>query len=112
MGDARFRCFDAMADRVTHKVKNRIHHPLDQVLVDFGRLASQIEHYRLPGLSSKVADDERHAPEDLSNRHETDAHDPFAQRSYLAIDRDGAFLDRSPLDGWHMFLYTREKIGR
>ena len=35
-GDALLRRFDSVADGVAHQMKHRIHHPLDQVLVDLG----------------------------------------------------------------------------
>ena len=43
------RRFEAVADGVAHQVQDRIHHPLDQELVDLGVLPAQLEpHLRLP----------------------------------------------------------------
>jgi hypothetical protein len=68
--------FDAVADRVAHEMENRIHHPLDEELVDLGPLPSQLEAHALAGLARQVADHERHAAEDLADRHQPHAHDP------------------------------------
>ena len=72
--------FDAVADGVADQVQHRVHHPLDQELVDLGALPPQLEVHALAGLARQVAHDERHAAEDLADRHQADPHDPLAQR--------------------------------
>ena len=42
------RRLDAVADGVAHQVQERVHHPLDQELVDLGVLAAELELDRLP----------------------------------------------------------------
>ena len=83
---------DAVADGVAHQVQHRIHHPLDEELVDLGVLPAQLEPHALAAVARQIAHDERHAPEDLADRHEPHAHHAFAQIAQLAFDR----LARSP----------------
>src|SRR6185503_9953983 len=79
---------------------------------DLGPLPSQLEAYALAGLARQIADDERHAAEDLADRDEPHAHDPFAQRAKLTVDRDGVLLDRAPLARRDRFLHARERVGQ
>ena len=104
--------FDAVADGVADQVQHRVHHPLDQELVDLGALPPQLEVHALAGLAREIADDERHAAEDLADRHEADAHDPFAQRPQLAVDRDGVLLNRAPLGRGDAALDARQRVGQ
>ena len=53
--------------------------------------------HALAGLARQIADDERHAAEDLADRHQPDAHDAFAQRR-AAGDRSRS---RSPGSARH-----------
>ena len=96
------RRFDAVAHRVAHQMEHRVHHALDQVLVDLRGLALEEERHLAAGFPRQVAHDERHASKDLANRYQADAHEAFAQRSQLAIDRDGVFLRVTPFRRRHV----------
>ena len=111
-GDALLHGFDAVADRVAHEMEDRIHHPLDQELVDLRALSPQLEPHPLAGLARQIADDERHAAEDLADRDQAHAHDAFAQRAELPVDRDGVLLDRAPLARRDPCLDARQRIGQ
>ena len=111
-GDALGRRLDAVADGVAHQVQHRVHHPLDQELVDLGVLAGELEPDLLAALAREVADHERHAAEDLADRHQPDAHHAFAQVAQLALDAPGVLLDRAPLGRRHVALDARQRFGR
>ena len=99
---------DSVADRVANEMEHRIHHPLDQVLVDLGRLAFELERDLLARFAREVADDERHAPEDLADRDQADAHDPFPQRPQLAIDHHRVVVHRAPFSRGHVAFEAGE----
>ena len=79
------------------RCRTGIHHPLDQELVDLGVLPAEHDVDLAAGLAREVADHERHAAEDLADRHQPDAHHAFAQLAQLPLDALGVLLDRAPL---------------
>ena len=99
-----------MADRIPDEVQDRIHHALDQVLVDLRRLTLQFQRDFLVVFTRQIADHERHAPENFANRHQADPHDAFAQPSQLSIDRLGVFLDGAPFRRRHVPLEARQRV--
>ncbi len=92
--DALVGRFDPVADRIADEMENRIHHPLDEELVDLGRLARQIQLNALAVVAGEIAHDERHPPEDLADRHQAHAHDAFAQIAKVALDALAVLLQR------------------
>ena len=62
------------------------------------------------GFAGEVADDERHAAEDLADRHEADPHDAFAQHTELTMVGDRFFLYGAPLGGRHISLSARFRL--
>ena len=108
--DPLVRRLDAVADGVANQMQHRIHHPFDQVLVDFGRLAPQQQRDLLAGLPREIANDERHPAEDLADRHQPHPHQPFAQRPQLAVDGQRVLLDGAPLDRGHVRLDARQRV--
>ena len=87
---------DAVADGVAHEVEHRVHHPLDQVLVDFCRLPAQLELDALSVFAREIAHDQRHPPEYFTDGNHAYPHDAFAQHAKLAVAGEGVFLHRSP----------------
>ncbi|KAF1066244.1 MAG: hypothetical protein GAK45_01978 [Pseudomonas citronellolis] len=78
-GFALFRAFDAMVDSVAHQVHQRIGQGLDQVLVEVGFLAHQLEVDFLLQVARQVADQSREAPEDFLDRLHAGLHDRHLQ---------------------------------
>ena len=103
--------FEPVADRIADEVQDRIHHPLDQELVDLGVLAGDLEPHLLV-RAGQVAHHERHAAENLPDRHHADPHHAFAQIPQVAIDGQAVFLDGPPLDRRHMPLDAGQRIGK
>ena len=94
--NALVRRFDAVAHGVANQMQNRIHHPLDQVLVDFRRLALQEERDLPAGLAREIAHDEGHAPEDLADGTRRTRMSPSRSvRSWRSI-ASRVFLDVAP----------------
>src|SRR5688572_29550986 len=101
-----------MTDGVAYEMQDRIHHALDEILVDLRLLPGQ-GHVNPPiQLACEIADDERHAPENLTNGNETHADDALTQIAQLAFERDGVFVDRSPFVHRDACLDTTERIGQ
>ena len=101
---------NAMADGVTNQMEHRIHHALDQVLVDFSGLALQKQRDLLSGLARQIADHERHPAEDFTDRDQTNPHQGFAQRAQLTVDGQRALLNGAPLNSWHVRFDTRQGV--
>ncbi len=105
---------DPVADGVPNQVEDGIHHPLDEELVDLGRLPGQFELHALLAVAREIAHDERHPAENPGNRHEPHAHDAFAQVADLPFDALGFLLQpapfrrrQEPLDAEQPFLEPR-----
>ena len=92
--DPLVRRLDAVADGIANQMEHRIHHPLDEELVDFRRLAGQLQLHALAAVPGEIADDERHAPENLGDRDQPHAHHAFAQVAQLPLDALGVLLQR------------------
>ena len=89
--------FDAVARGVAHEMKKWLEHPVHDELVDLRFLSAELEVNLLPCLAGDVAHREAHALEHFANRHETNAHHTFANRSDLSLD-EGVRLEQILLD--------------
>ena len=73
-----------------------VHHAFDQKLVDLRALTHEIEPHAFTAVARQIANDEWHPAEDLSNRHQADAHHGFAKIAQLPLDSRAVLLQRPP----------------
>ncbi len=85
-----------MTDGIAHQVHERIHHPLDQKLIDLRFATAQLHDNLLAALPREVTYDERHAFKDLTDLDHANAHHALAQVSQLPRDAQARFLQRTP----------------
>ena len=89
---------------IAHEVHERIHHPLDQKLVDLRFTAAELHDDLLPTLAREVSNHERHAFKAFTNLDHAHTHDALAQVSKLPRHAQTCFLKRTPARGWrHSF---------
>ena len=99
-----------MTDRVAHEVQHRIHHSLDEELVDLGALTGELELDALAVVARQIANDERHAAEDLADRHQAHAHDALAQIAKVPFEPGAVVLERAPFLEGHVSLDTPQRV--
>ena len=108
--DARIRRLDAVTDRVAHQMQHRIHHSLDQELVDLGALPGELEVYALAVVARQIADDKGHATEDLADRYEAHAHHAFTQIAKVALETSAVVLHRPPFLERHIRFDAPQRV--
>src|SRR5262249_31544162 len=90
---------EPVTDGVADEMQQRIHHPLDEKLIDLGFAAAELDEDLLTALTRQIAYHKRHAFEDFANLDHAHAHDAFAQVSQLASHAQRCFLKRTPRRG-------------
>ena len=103
---------EAVADRVADQVQDRIHHPLDQELVDLGVLSGELEPDPLVGISrarSRTTNGMRRKISPTGTRR-TRITPSRRSRSWRSM-RQAVLLHGAPLDRRHVALDARQRIG-
>ncbi len=78
--------FDAVVETVAHEVSQRIDDPLDQALVEFGRLTEGDKLDFLAEFRREIAHEAREAAENVIHRHHADRHHGFLQIARIALE--------------------------
>jgi hypothetical protein len=108
--DALIDGFDAVTNGIPDEMQDRIHHPLDEELVDLRVLTDHLQMNALADIASEVADHERHAAKDLAHRDETNAHDRIAEVAQLTLHQRLVLLQQAELARWHVALHPLERV--
>ena len=104
------RRFDPVTDRIADEMEHRIHHPLDEELVDLGRLPRKIQLNTFAVVARQIAHDKRHPPEDLADGHQADAHHAFAQIAKVPLDALAVLLQDAPFRGRRETLDAQQRV--
>ena len=91
-------------------MQHRIHHALDEKLVDLGTLTREIELHPLAAVAGEIADDERHPPEDLANRNQPHAHHAFAKIAQVPLDARAVVLEGTPFLERHVRFNAVQRV--
>src|SRR6185295_6064115 len=89
--------FKAVADGIANQVQDRVHHPLDQQLVDLRMLSADLQFHVLLIFTRQIANNESHALKDFADRHRSDSHHTLAQIAKLPLHSQIGVLERTPL---------------
>src|SRR6185369_15011684 len=85
-----------MTDGIAHEMHQRIHHSLDEKLVDLRFAAAKLYDDLLAVLARKVAHHKSHSFKDLADLDHAHPHDALAQISQLPGNGETRFLQRTP----------------
>jgi len=84
-GSALFYGFESVADRISDKMEKRVHHPLDDNLIDLGILSVNPDLDALVQFAFKPPRDKPHPFEHLTDRHHAHADNAFTQFPELPL---------------------------